>query len=129
MLMLWRKAEIDFAYSSGWAGTPPSRGGLFDLPGLDINRTVVTHWARTRGDAIFSIQIRWWLLLLANLPPLLLSLRLAWPMLRRRAVPGRCPVCGYDLRARPIDVPSAAPRWRRRWATRHLFARRWAMPT
>jgi hypothetical protein len=105
---------INIDYISDWAGTPPRDGRLHSLPGLDVGRYVGVFNGQTRGYAELVFRVRWWLLLLANIPLILLSLRLAWPMLRRRVVPGHCPVCGYDLRATPDrcpecgTVPSAA---------------------
>ncbi len=88
--------------NSSWQGTPPARGDLCNLPGLRVHRYVATPIGER--DMRLLIQMRWWLLLLANIPPLLLSLRLAWPMLRGHK-PGCCPVCGYDLRATPDRCP------------------------
>ncbi len=88
-------------YSTGWHGIPPKSGGLYDLPGIIINRSVVTLTGQTRGDALVSIRIQWWLALLANAAALLATFLLARPLFRRPSIPGLCPGCGYDLRATP----------------------------
>jgi len=100
------RREVSFEYSSGWNGTPPARGGLFNLPGLSVDRTVVTLTGDTRGQQHLSVRVRLWLLLLANLPPLLLAILFSRSLLRRRRPgPGRCSNCGYDLRATPDRCP------------------------
>jgi hypothetical protein len=104
--VLPQERSLVFMYRSGWDGTLPAQGGLFDVPGLSISRTVVTLTGQTRGDAILDIRIRWWLLLVANLPLLLAAFIVAQPLLRRmRHPPGRCAKCGYDLRATPERCP------------------------
>ena len=105
LVYVYQDRELIVDYFTGWRGTPPDDGGLYGAHGLLIHRTVVTLTGDTRGDVILSVRVRWWLVLLGNLPPLLLAWLLARPLLQRRFARGRCPKCGYDLRATPNRCP------------------------
>jgi hypothetical protein len=92
--------ELRLALFTGWQDKPPERGMLFHLPGIRAGRSVVTITGDSRGDVITSIYVRWWLLISFNVIALaLLLLRRLWR--RSRIIPGRCAICGYDLRASP----------------------------
>ena len=92
---------IRFVYLRGWAGTPPRRVDVCNLRSLQIYRHSVTQRGQT-GDAMLSIRVQRWLLLGAQALPILLVIRLTR---RRRALPGHCALCGYDLRATPDRCP------------------------
>jgi hypothetical protein len=53
------------------------------------------------GFRVVDVRIPYWF------PSLLLLVSLAWWIVRRRRQlqPGRCPTCGYDLRATPTRCP------------------------
>jgi hypothetical protein len=56
-----------------------------------------------RGDARIITCPYWCLVLLSAVLPTVMGLR--WYRARRRPRPGRCPNCGYDLRASPDRCP------------------------
>ena len=74
-------------YNHGWSGTAPQDGRLVNIPGLEVTRMGLGVTDPTHGWAMLDIRIRPWFLLVANIPFVLLSLLLAWPMLRRRPRP------------------------------------------
>jgi hypothetical protein len=98
--------ELILSCSKGWNGTHSQPGALCSAPGLSIDRTIVTLTAQARGDEQLTIRVRWWLLAIPCGLSLLAGFILFRPLLRRRfSGPGRCPNCGYDLRATPERCP------------------------
>jgi hypothetical protein len=92
-------------YFTGWEETHPHDGGVLSMPGVDVFWTIVASPGATHGDAILSINLTWWAVLIANLLPLLAAWLIARPLFRRRYEAGHCPKCGYDLRASPTRCP------------------------
>jgi hypothetical protein len=91
---------------TGWKGTPPARGQLLNVPGVQAHRTVVTLTGQAAGDVITSVRVRWWAVVIVNALPLLLaSMLIRRIRLRNRVAAGRCTSCGYDLRASPGRCP------------------------
>ena len=105
--------QANLVLETGWTATPlPSSGRA---PSFDwqvfSNRTVVVRFeflgfrwltgSLGSTNVMWSIRIPLWLpaSVFALLPALWLSKRL------RRRRPGRCPRCGYDLRATPGRCP------------------------
>ena len=91
-------------YYRGWSGTAPQDGRLVNIPGLEVTRMGLGVTDPTHGWAMLDIRIRPWFLLVANIPFVLLSLLLAWPMLRRRP---RWPLSGLRLRPARATLPKA----------------------
>jgi hypothetical protein len=94
-----------FQYFTGWDGTHPHDGEMFSMRGVIVSWTIVASPGATHGDAILSITVTWWAVLIANLLSLLAACFIARPLFRRRTAPGHCPKCGYDLRASPTRCP------------------------
>jgi hypothetical protein len=103
---LLQDGEIILSVSTGWDGTHAKAGTMCRVPGLTMMRTIVIRTAQSRGDAVLSVRVRWWLLLIAFGLSLYTTWRLGRPLLRRHfSGPNQCPTCGYDLRATPDRCP------------------------
>jgi hypothetical protein len=106
----WAEQAAPYLEADGWnyrsgSDTPAGEPGLSDPPRAGIHRdqllTPERQWRKT------EIGLPYWVLILAVLPWLGLSIRGAAERRRRLryASEGRCPDCGQDLAASPDQCP------------------------